>query len=582
MNQTYADYGIDTKGRTSGTVKTQCPECSKTRKNKRDPCLSVDLDKQVWMCHHCQHKGYLKQEQEYCPPPVQKKGGEPETQPLTPDAIKWLELRGISKAKADEFNIKSTLQWFPQSESKEPAVAIPFYKNGGVKNVKIRSIKNKAFTQRKGGRQILFNYDNCIDQDDIVITEGELDAIAIRQAGFKGGVASCPNGAPAKGTKELAKKLEFIDDAKELFDRAVTVTLAMDNDEAGVPWAEAIAEKIGLEKCRIVTWPEGNKDANDVLMSKGAGAVADAVINARPFPVPGIVRYEEIESEIDNYYSQGGLSMGLSTGWRCMDDLLRLDTKTLNILTGIPSSGKSEWLDQLMLNTCREHGWRWAVFSPENYPLTGHFQKLAEKYTGKPMFRHYAMEPMSRDELQDAKQFINEHIINLTFGEKSASIDEIITRLKVCKMRWNIKACIIDPYNELDHTRPSGQTEAEYISDFLATLRNFGRLYDIAVWIVAHPTKLQKKDNGEYPCPTPYDISGAAHWRNKADVCIAVWRPTRVDKQDNNNVVDIHIQKVRNKNLGKTGTVKLQWTKANGLFTEHSQFAASDIPANDF
>ena len=60
MTDTFYDYGIDVKGKTFGTVKTLCPKCSQARKKKTEPCLSVDIGKEVWNCHHCEWSGGLK------------------------------------------------------------------------------------------------------------------------------------------------------------------------------------------------------------------------------------------------------------------------------------------------------------------------------------------------------------------------------------------------------------------------------------------------------------------------------------------------------------------------------------------
>lgn len=84
------------------------------------------------------------------------------------------------------------------------------------------------------------------------------------------------------------------------------------------------------------------------------------------------------------------------------------------------------------------------------------------------------------------------------------------------------------------------------------------------MFLVAHPTKLQKKDNGEYPVPTPYDINGSANFRNKADNCLAVWR----SYSNNDGLVEIHVQKIRDKNLGRLGKIELYWDRATGILNE--------------
>jgi len=333
-----------------------------------------------------------------------------------------------------------------------------------------------------------------------------------------------------------------------------------------VPWENAIADKIGRGKCWTCTYPDSCKDLNDVLVKHGPEAVRECIDNAKPVPVSGLTTFAEHAGEIREYFQDGGLSRGLSTGWKNLDELLRLRPGTVNVVTGIPSSGKSEWLDQLMLNAIRLHGWRWCMFSPENLPLPYHCQKLAEKLLCKPMFPRYSLPAMTTTDVEKAIRTLSASITFITLDERGLDLDGILSRARVCAVRDGIRGMILDPYNEIEHRRPAGMNESEYVSAFLSKVRTFARLYDVAVFVVAHPTKLQKMDSGEhkgdYPVPTPYDISGSANWRNKADVCIAAWRSYQADE----NTVQIHVQKVRDKNLGQTGMVELHWHRATGLF----------------
>jgi twinkle protein len=137
---------------------------------------------------------------------------------------------------------------------------------------------------------------------------------------------------------------------------------------------------------------------------------------------------------------------------------------------------------------------------------------------------------------------------------------------KVLILRKGIKGLVIDPWNELDHSRPSNLSETEYISQCLSKIRRFARLHNIHIWLIAHPTKLRKEDNGNYPVPTPYDISGSAHWRNKADNCISIWR----DLNDRDTPVQIHVQKVRFKEIGQVGMVELNYDYKSGRYSDIS------------
>ncbi|MDE2470828.1 MAG: hypothetical protein KGL35_19300, partial [Bradyrhizobium sp.] len=93
----------------------------------------------------------------------------------------------------------------------------------------------------------------------------------------------------------------------------------------------------------------------------------------------------------------------------------------------------------------------------------------------------------------------------------------------------------------------------------------FGRRNRCHVFIVAHPQKLYRNKDGHYPVPTLYDISGSAHWRNKADNGIVVYRDIN---EPENPLVEIHVQKVRFREVGKVGGVELKYDKATGCYSD--------------
>ena len=565
--KTFRDYGIDAPGVGTGQYYTTCPSCSHTRKKKNDKCLSVNYADGTWNCHHCgEFSGRLPQQKVEIPmrhsqpqPAADDIAGWPATGPLTTACLEWLAARGIPQEVAEAFGLQMTRVFFPALNAKSEAVAVPFYRDGEIVNWKYRAITGKAFSQSKGGEQCLYNLDGVRGKERIFLTEGEADCWALAVAGFDG-VCSCPNGAPPPKARDLSGKLAFLDDAADVFEAADEVVLCMDRDEPGILWEEAIADRIGREKCSTVTYASDCKDANEVLVSYGVDTLRECIEHRTPLPVAGITDFGQHADEVEEYYANGGASRGLSTGWGKVDDMLRLRTQCLYILTGMPSSGKSEWLDQLVLNTTRLHGWKWAMFSPENYPPVLHFQKLAEKLVGKPMFARWSVPPMAPDDVDRALAYLAEHIDILTFDDRGTTLDSLLSRLKVCVRRHGVKGFVLDPYNELEHQRPSALSETEYIGQFLSKVRNFGRLFDVAMFVVAHPTKPYKRDDGSYPCPTPYDISGSANWRNKADVALAVHR----DIRELGSFVEIHVQKVRDKNQGRTGRIDLHWQAAMG------------------
>jgi twinkle protein len=245
---------------------------------------------------------------------------------------------------------------------------------------------------------------------------------------------------------------------------------------------------------------------------------------------------------------------GQSTGYASLDDYLYLSRGYLSVVTGIPASGKSEWMDGVAVNMAYEHGWRWVIFSPENYPIEEHLRKMVEKAVGK------NLRQMSEDEMVEGVEWLDEHFVWL-YPEDTPSLAQIIKLAEAQNEEKKCHGLIIDPWNELSHTKSHGIRDDQYIGEQLTEIRRFGRRSDMHVCIVAHPTKMVKDANGGYPVPTPYDINGGAMWRNKADFCITCHR---------NNVtvnrMEVHVQKMKFKSMGKVGIVELDYDRESGRF----------------
>jgi twinkle protein len=210
-------------------------------------------------------------------------------------------------------------------------------------------------------------------------------------------------------------------------------------------------------------------------------------------------------------------------------------------------------------------GWVFAIFSPENQPVQRHAAKLAEKFVGKPFYKNDYVERMSGNDLERSAQFLHKHFVFVSPSDDELTIDAVLGKIRQMVLRRGIKGAVIDPWNELDHQRPAGISETEYISSAITKIRRFARECNIHIWLVAHPTKLQKdKATGQYPVPTLYDISGSAHWRNKADNGIVVYREIAKGSKE----VEVHVQKIRFKEIGKVGIAVLEYNYANGRYKD--------------
>jgi twinkle protein len=280
------------------------------------------------------------------------------------------------------------------------------------------------------------------------------------------------------------------------------------------------------------------------------------------------------------YLWQVGIQRGDSTGWPTVDELFTVRAREWTLLTGIPNHGKSAFLDNLMVNLSLIHGYRWAVFSAENLPLERHAASLASVYMGK-AFDPTSYRRMSEQEFQQCDLWLDWHFRFICPPEDDCTIDRILHIAGMIHDHEGLQGLVIDPWNELDHSRPANMNETEYISRALSKVRRFAREHECHVFLVAHPTKLQRinrptPDAPEatvYPVPTPYDVSGSAHFRNKADNCLCVWR----DVSDPNTATQLHVQKIRFREIGHVGMCELRYDRECGQYID-PQIGRRDRP----
>lgn len=276
-----------------------------------------------------------------------------------------------------------------------------------------------------------------------------------------------------------------------------------------------------------------------------------------------ITQIGDITTEIFDFYENGYDSGYTVAKWPQMSEYYRLAKRELTVVTGVPSHGKSEMMDAILVHLARDRGFKFALFSPENYPHQIHFEKFASKYTGKP-FHQGPTERMTPDEVSQSLAWANDHFFFIDPDMSAVTLDNVLSLTKQAKEEHGVDGLLIDPWNELEHKRPAQQSETEYISDSLTKLRRFARHENIFLWLIAHPAKLHRDKDGKRPVPTPYDISGSAHWYNKADNCLTVYR-------NEDNTTALHIQKIRFKIHGKLGEVAFTYDKPTGIYTERDK-----------
>ncbi|KAK3198238.1 hypothetical protein Dsin_021653 [Dipteronia sinensis] len=415
----------------------------------------------------------------------------------------------------------------------EIAIAFTYRRKGKLLNCKYRDI-NKRFWQEKDAEKILYGLDDIEGASEIVIVEGEIDMLSMEEAGIYNCV-SVPDGAPPKVSQNLPSedqdtKYEYLWNCKDYLMKASRIILATDGDLPGQALAEELARRLGRERCWRVRWPKKNevdhfKDANEVLMYLGADALKEVVENAELYPIKGLFSFRDFFDEIDSYYYRTvGDEFGISTGWRGVDPLYNVVPGELTIVTGVPNSGKSEWIDALLCNINESVGWKFALCSMEN-KVREHARKLLEKHLKKPFFNAsygQSVERMTVEEFEQGKEWLGDTFSLIRCENDSLpSISWVLELAKAAVLRHGVRGLVIDPYNELDHQRPSNITETEYVSQMLTKIKRFALHHSVHVWFVAHPRQLHQWVGGP---PNLYDISGSAHFINKCDNGIVVHR----------------------------------------------------------
>ena len=271
-----------------------------------------------------------------------------------------------------------------------------------------------------------------------------------------------------------------------------------------------------------------------------------------------IVEAKDLIKNLMDIKNSGFVRKGISTGFKSLDEFLYLSKQYLMILTGMPSSGKSEVLDAIAVNMAITQGWNWLYFSPENFPLEEHLKKLVEKKAGK------NLHSLSRNEIEKAADWVNKHFSWIHPEDDGYSLNSILSEVAVrIETGYPVDAIVIDPWNELSHSSQAGRRDDQYISDCLSIIRRFHRKYNLLTCVVIHPTKLQKDSSGRHPVPNLYDCNGGAMWRNKGDFGICVHR-NDFEKHE----ATVIVQKIKFKTMGRVGKVDLDYDLKSGRFKD--------------
>jgi twinkle protein len=522
----YSDYGIIIpQNKHTGQVYIRCPQCSHNRKKKNGTCLSVSLDLMVWNCKNCGWKGRLEKMEKI----IYKLPEWRNNTNLSVGMVKFFEGRKIDQNTLKLVKITESKEYFGKESYN--CINFNYFRGDDLINIKFRT-GDKKFKLSKDAELILYNI-NMITPDtkELYIVEGEMDCLAFIQCGITN-VVSVPNGAHISNNK-----LDYISNSWDSIAHIEKFILALDNDPPGVNLRNDLSKRLGLDRCEYLVF-EGAKDANDFLIKNDINSFRREILKTQVFPLEGVFTLENIKDEIDFMYDYG-LVKGVSIGVN--DFKLDFVKGYITTITGIPSHGKSDFLDNICLRLLIFGKWKGAFYSPENKPTELHVSKMVRKITGKSWDGN---ERVTKGEVDLAVDILNQNIWFVK-PEKDFTIDTLLERIRVLKQRKGIDYFVIDAWNKLEHRR-NGQSETDYVGESLDKIALFCEVENLHAFIVVHPTKMKKqKDSTKEEIPGLYDCSGSSHFYNKSDNGITVYRDFEL------NITQVLVTKVKFSHWGE-------------------------------
>jgi len=548
----------------------QCPQCPPKKGKPKNFTISYDEKGYVWNCFSCNFSGSKLSTADYRPLRAKEGTVTVRATPIALDPMEataelpeasaaYLYARGISAQTAKAAGI-----WAKDSPQGE-FLCFPYHDDRmQVTAFKARGISEKKFFM-KGVCETYFLQPQILSDDVLIITEGEIDALSIMEAGFKD-VMSVPTGAPQRVNEGKVDahedgKFRFVWGAKNLYEKAKKIILFTDSDIPGKALAEELARRIGKGRCWSVALPDDCKDANDVLVKHGVDKLKEIINSPVPWPIQGVYDASHYELKVKNLFKSGP-GKGMSTGFSNVDDFYTIVPGHLTVVTGVPGSGKTAFLNQLMVNLAQSLDWKFAIQSTEIEPPV-HIAMLCAIYKGLSFFdfpeAHNSR--MNETDLDEAMRWVNDHFTFLE-SDGPADVRGTIERLELAVMRYGSRGICIDPASYLRGKSGDGM-DNDQVGHMLEEFKNFATQYECAVWLIAHPYKVRMRDDGSSPVPKGYEISGSAHWYNRPDVGLTIHRSA-----DNRSITEAHVWKMRYSWVGKEGRSELFFDPPTGRYTE--------------
>ena len=536
----------------AGKTQGNCPLCSADRKtkNQKAKCASYDWGRGLGTCHNCNSSFQLH---------TYKRKGKAEKVYLKPEPYvlqvpgtkveEWFKNRGISKKTLDDLRINEGPEFMPQTGKTENVIKFNYFMGGELTNIKSRDGR-KNFKLHKGAEKIFYNIDSIVGHPECVIVEGEMDVLALHEAGITNAI-SVPNGATLNNNN-----LDYLDSCIDYFEDKEKIILAVDSDEAGQALQKELVRRLGAEICYLATFDDC-KDANEYLLKYDKDKLANRIKKASPVPLENVTTFKDIEDDITDFV-RNGFKPGFQVGLSNFDSIFSTYTGQFITVTGIPSSGKSDFVDQMVVGYNKNYGWKTAFASPENQPTYLHAHKLMRKtWEGMP-----SAEDIGGDKWEQVADHCNSNYFHIDM--EKYTLESVLRKGAELVKRKGIKCLVIDPFNKVRDVDCKTEDVNRYTMEYLMKIETFAKKYDVLVFIVAHPTKMYKDKDGKIEEPTMYNIKGGGEWYD------ASYHGLLVHRDYEARTVKVKVLKIKFQNLGENGaSANFTWEPNSGCYVPH-------------
>lgn len=430
--------------------------------------------------------------------------------------MSWLtDVRGLCPELLTRLGVDQV-----QGKAGEEAARIPYRGlDGGEYGKKYRKAgeglfektQSRFFFVPNGQVKRLWNVeilmDSSISELPVIICEGEIDAISVIQSGFVRCV-SLPDGwTDGKDGEDpefmKSKKMEPLISALPMILQSPYVIVANDNDSTGRSFVRALYNLLDGHEVRHTEWPQGCKDANDVLREHGEGVLAECLNSSKQvFPKGGLITgFTDLPpSPPTKLYrpKSGALSRQIV-----------FQTGAISVFTGVPGHGKTTALIWLLDQ----------VIKSQNIMVGGLFMETSAAEIEDQLSRMLMCKPSSELKSEERQMFKQEldnnwRLLHRDLTDVSYSLDWLYKMIRDAVNHHQCRIIVIDPWNELEHMPLQGESYTAYVNAALAAIRRWAELFDIHIVIVCHPKKIQHQD-GTPRKATGYDCADSAAFYNK-------------------------------------------------------------------